>query len=71
MKNLSEFLYFYTFVLSQIYEDLRSLAIIRIGLALCVLGDTWIRLLYLHEHYSDDGVLPCHYAWGKKCHHCF
>ncbi|MBV9123865.1 MAG: HTTM domain-containing protein [Planctomycetes bacterium] len=38
--------------------DLRSLAVFRIGLGLVLLGDLWVRSLYLQAHYTDDGILP-------------
>lgn len=44
--------------------DLRSLAVIRIGLGICVIGDIWYRLQYVHEHYSNEGTLPCKFSWG-------
>jgi hypothetical protein len=38
--------------------DVRSLALMRIAVALTVLVDLCLRLVHLREHYSDDGVLP-------------
>lgn len=38
--------------------DIRSLAIFRIGLALIILGDLFIRMQDLTAHYTDQGVLP-------------
>ena len=38
--------------------DLRSLAVLRIGLALLVLTDLFDRLPDLEAHYTDQGVLP-------------
>lgn len=38
--------------------DLRSLALFRIGLALVLLGDLYIRFFDLGAHYTDSGVLP-------------
>jgi predicted DCC family thiol-disulfide oxidoreductase YuxK len=38
--------------------DLRSLALLRIGLAVMVLADLWLRKADLVAHYSDQGVLP-------------
>lgn len=38
--------------------DLRSLAIFRMGLALVLLGDLFVRMQDLAAHYSDEGVLP-------------
>ncbi|HEY4220784.1 MAG TPA: hypothetical protein VGO62_05560, partial [Myxococcota bacterium] len=38
--------------------DLRSLALLRIGMAVLLLADLADRAQYLREHYSDDGILP-------------
>ncbi len=38
--------------------DVRSLALLRIGLALVILADLWTRFGDLSAHYSDAGVLP-------------
>src|SRR5262245_42923548 len=38
--------------------DVRSLALLRIGLALMLLWDVYIRYQDLHAHYTDEGVLP-------------
>ncbi|KAF2069398.1 hypothetical protein CYY_009282 [Polysphondylium violaceum] len=38
--------------------DLRSLAAMRIGLAILIILDLYVRSLYLYDHYSDLGVLP-------------
>ncbi|MEL6814010.1 MAG: DCC1-like thiol-disulfide oxidoreductase family protein [Cyanobacteria bacterium J06598_3] len=38
--------------------DVRSLALLRIGLALVILADLWTRFGDLRAHYSDVGVLP-------------
>src|SRR5262245_43888277 len=38
--------------------DVRSLALLRIGLALVVLCDVYIRYQDLQAHYSDEGVMP-------------
>lgn len=38
--------------------DIRSLALFRIGLALVLLADLFIRIQDLGVHYSDEGVLP-------------
>lgn len=38
--------------------DLRSLALLRIGLAILILTDLWKRALDLQAHYSDTGILP-------------
>jgi hypothetical protein len=38
--------------------DLRSLAVVRIGLGLLLLADLWFRWPDLVAHYSDAGVLP-------------
>jgi hypothetical protein len=38
--------------------DVRSLAVLRIGLALMILWDVAVRYPDLSAHYSDDGVLP-------------
>lgn len=38
--------------------DIRSLALFRIGLAIILLVDLFIRLQDISSHYSDDGVLP-------------
>lgn len=38
--------------------DLRSLALMRIGLALILLADLMIRMQDISAHYSDEGVLP-------------
>lgn len=38
--------------------DGRSLALFRMGLALVILGDLFMRLLDLKAHYTDEGVLP-------------
>jgi len=38
--------------------DIRSLALFRMGLALVLLGDVYIRLQDITVHYSDWGVLP-------------
>ena len=38
--------------------DLRSLALFRIGLALVIIADLFIRFDDIREHYSDYGVLP-------------
>jgi hypothetical protein len=40
--------------------DLRSLALLRIGLSCVVLGDLAIRSSDLTAHYTDDGLLPRH-----------
>jgi hypothetical protein len=40
--------------------DVRSLALLRIGLALMLLWDVYIRYQDLHAHYTDEGVLPRH-----------
>ncbi|KAN0016200.1 hypothetical protein ACTFIU_006162 [Dictyostelium citrinum] len=38
--------------------DIRSCAALRMGLALLVILDLYVRALYLRDHYSDFGVLP-------------
>ena len=38
--------------------DLRSLAVLRIGLALLILTDLFKRAFDLQSHYSDEGILP-------------
>jgi hypothetical protein len=38
--------------------DIRSLALFRMGLALVILGDLWVRALDLECFYADSGVLP-------------
>jgi predicted DCC family thiol-disulfide oxidoreductase YuxK len=38
--------------------DIRSLALLRMGLALVILSDLWLRGRDLLAHYSDRGVLP-------------
>ncbi|MBT9316395.1 DCC1-like thiol-disulfide oxidoreductase family protein [Leptothoe spongobia] len=38
--------------------DLRSLALLRVGLALVILADLWCRWGDLLAHYSDQGVVP-------------
>lgn len=38
--------------------DVRSLAFFRIGIALVILGDLFVRVSDLAAHYSDEGVLP-------------
>ncbi len=38
--------------------DLRSLAALRIALALILITDLWWRAHWLRAHYSDEGVLP-------------
>lgn len=38
--------------------DLRALAAFRMGLALILLGDLWLRFGSLRAHYTDRGVLP-------------
>ncbi|MBL8741767.1 MAG: HTTM domain-containing protein, partial [Myxococcales bacterium] len=38
--------------------DARSLALMRMAVALTVLVDLWVRSTHLLEHYSDAGVLP-------------
>lgn len=38
--------------------DLRSLAVLRMGLGLMILVDLTIRAVTLRAHYTDDGVLP-------------
>lgn len=38
--------------------DLRALALFRIGLAILVLGDFWIRLQDIESHYTEFGVAP-------------
>lgn len=38
--------------------DLRSLALLRVGLALVILSDLWFRRGDLLAHYSDQGVVP-------------
>jgi hypothetical protein len=43
---------------SQFALDLRSLALLRIGLALLILGDLGVRCSDLKAHYTDLGVLP-------------
>src|SRR5690349_250313 len=40
--------------------DLRSLALMRIVLAILLLCDIAVRYSDLEAHYSDDGVLPLH-----------
>ncbi len=45
--------------LSELFGiDIRSLALFRIGLALVILGDLFIRLQDLKAHYSDEGIAP-------------
>jgi hypothetical protein len=39
--------------------DLRSLAVLRIGLGLMLLADLFVRAEDLSAHYTDVGVLPC------------
>lgn len=44
---------------SQVWTlDLRSLAQLRIGLALIVLADLGMRIRDLHAHYTDAGIVP-------------
>lgn len=38
--------------------DIRSLALFRIGLALVILGDLFVRIQDLKAHYSDQGIIP-------------
>ncbi len=38
--------------------DIRSLALFRMGLALVILGDLFVRVQDLKAHYTDEGVLP-------------
>ena len=38
--------------------DLRSLAVFRIGLALVIIADLFIRFGDIKAHYSDYGILP-------------
>lgn len=38
--------------------DVRSLAVMRIGVAVAIFVDLAVRLVHLTEHYSDQGVLP-------------
>lgn len=38
--------------------DVRSLAIMRIAVAIAILVDLGVRLVHLTEHYTDEGVLP-------------
>jgi hypothetical protein len=38
--------------------DIRSLAVMRIAVAIAILVDLGTRLVHLTAHYSDDGVLP-------------
>lgn len=46
-------------VLKNIFTlDIRSLAVLRIGIAVVVLFDVLARALYLEAHYTDLGVIP-------------
>ncbi len=38
--------------------DLRTLALVRVGMGLLILGDLWIRGTDLADHYTDLGILP-------------
>lgn len=45
--------------LSELFGiDIRSLALFRMGLALVLISDLFVRLQDLKAHYSDEGVLP-------------
>jgi hypothetical protein len=50
--------------------DLRSLALMRIGVALAIIMDLVVRATSLEAHYSDTGVLPLEalfrYAWNPN-----
>src|SRR3712207_188044 len=50
--------------------DLRSLALMRIGVGLVIIMDLVIRATSLEAHYSDTGVLPLEvlfrYAWNPN-----
>lgn len=56
---------FFKKLTSAFQFDLRSLAVLRIGLALCVLADLMNRACDLKIFYSDYGVLP-RYAFIKE-----
>jgi len=46
-------------ILIQVFGvDLRSLAAMRIGLAILIILDLYVRSLYLYDHYTELGVLP-------------
>jgi hypothetical protein len=38
--------------------DLRSLSLLRIGIAICIITDLIIRVMDLEAHYTDRGILP-------------
>lgn len=55
--------------------DVRSLALFRMGLALVILGDLYVRFQDLQAHYTDAGVLPravlteeLEYPWTISLH---
>ncbi len=48
--------------------DLRSLAVLRIGLGLLILGDLAVRATDLQAHYSDYGVLSRAYQAASTAH---
>lgn len=51
--------------------DLRSLALLRIGVSLVLLLDLFLRAGDMEAHYTNDGVLPLpalfRYAWNPSC----
>ncbi|EFA83673.1 hypothetical protein PPL_02739 [Heterostelium album PN500] len=38
--------------------DLRSLALLRVGMGILIMLDLYVRGLYLHDHYTDLGAVP-------------
>ncbi len=50
--------------------DIRSLAVLRIGLALLLLADLAVRATDLQAHYTDAGVLPRELLVGRYQHTC-
>ncbi len=55
---MSSFTYLYIWLRDRYGLDLRSLALLRIGLGSILLYDLTNRFLYLSDHYTDSGVLP-------------
>lgn len=58
---------FQSFIFRHYRLDLRAIALMRIGIALLVLCDLWIRSADLKAHYSDSGMWPsemlAHSGW--------
>ncbi len=55
---MSSFTYLYIWLRDRYGLDLRSLALLRIGLGSILLYDLITRFIYLPDHYADSGVLP-------------